>query len=80
MMVLANDFSDHLIFEPSKGLVHADLSLGELLSGGSWPLSQRHSYKGPYGQTGQYGKDEQPYSCISEEDFVEGLRKGFICF
>lgn len=77
---LANGILDHLIFEASKGLVHADLSVGELLSDGSWPLHQAPSHKGPYGQTGQYGKDEQPYSCISEAEFVEGLQKGYISF
>ncbi|KAI4124895.1 MAG: hypothetical protein LQ341_007024, partial [Variospora aurantia] len=75
----------HLIFEPSQSLVHADLSVGRFLSDGSWPVAgQKTSTKGPYGQsqttTGQYGKDEQPYSCISEREFVEGLRKGYISF
>ncbi|KAL8931840.1 MAG: hypothetical protein Q9216_007054 [Gyalolechia sp. 2 TL-2023] len=73
-------FINHLIFEPAKSLVHADLSIGELLSGGSWPSWQEPSSKGPYGQTGQYGKDEQAYSCISEDEFVEGLQKGYITF
>ncbi|KAL8936069.1 MAG: hypothetical protein Q9211_004362 [Gyalolechia sp. 1 TL-2023] len=73
-------FIDHLIFEPAKSLVHADLSVGELLSAGYWPSWQKPSSKGPYGQTGQYGKDEQAYSCISEDEFVEGLRKGYITF
>ncbi|KAL9017963.1 MAG: hypothetical protein Q9185_004708 [Variospora sp. 1 TL-2023] len=72
----------HLIFEPSQSLVHADLSVGRFLSDGSWPgVGQKTSTKGPYGQTtGQYGKNEQPYSCISEREFVEGLRKGYISF
>ncbi|KAL9006493.1 MAG: hypothetical protein Q9188_000730 [Gyalolechia gomerana] len=73
-------FIDHLIFEPAKSLVHADLSIGELLSAGSWPSWQEPSSKGPYGQTGQYGKDEQAYSCISENEFVEGLQKGYVTF
>ncbi|KAI4091107.1 MAG: hypothetical protein LQ344_004335 [Seirophora lacunosa] len=73
-------FIDHLIFEPWKSLVHADMSIGRFLSDGSWPLQQSWSTKGPYGQTGQYGKDEQPYSCISEAEFFEGLRKGYISF
>lgn len=76
----ANGLPDHLIFEPSKELVHADLSVGHLLSAGSWPLSESASSKGPYGQTGQYGKDEQPYSCISQQEFAEGLQKGYISF
>ncbi|KAL8653078.1 MAG: hypothetical protein Q9210_002306 [Variospora velana] len=73
-------FIDHHIFEPSKSLVHADMSVGRFLSDGSWPVSQNTSTKGPYGQTGQYGKNEQPYSCISETEFIEGLRKGYISF
>ena len=72
--------SDHFIFEPSKKLVHADLSVGEILSGGSWPAMPVPSSKGPYGQTGQYGKDERAYQCIHEEEFLEGLRKGYISF
>ncbi|KAL8734207.1 MAG: hypothetical protein Q9166_001693 [cf. Caloplaca sp. 2 TL-2023] len=73
-------FVGHFIFEPSKSLVHADLSVGEILSAGSWPVMPVSSYKGPYGQTGQYGKDERAYHCISEEEFAEGLRKGYVSF
>ncbi|KAL8840364.1 MAG: hypothetical protein Q9170_001379, partial [Blastenia crenularia] len=68
-------FIDHLIFEPAKSLVHADLSVAETLSAGTWPSWQKPSTKGPYGQTGQYGKEEQAYSCILEGELVEGLRK-----
>lgn len=60
--------------------MHADLSVGEMLSAGTWPLVQFPSSKGPYGQTGQYGKEERAYSCISEEEFAEGLEKGYISF
>ncbi|KAL9602192.1 MAG: hypothetical protein Q9219_002056 [cf. Caloplaca sp. 3 TL-2023] len=70
----------HLIFEPAKSLVHADLSLGRVLSAGTWPLWQEPSSKGPYGQTGQYGKEEQAYSCISESAFAVGLEKGYISY
>ncbi|KAL8781365.1 MAG: hypothetical protein Q9213_006020 [Squamulea squamosa] len=73
-------FINHFIFEPSKRLVHADLSVGEILSDGSWPVMPLPSSKGPYGQTGQYGKDERAYQCISEEEFLEGLQKGYISF
>ncbi|KAL8996455.1 MAG: hypothetical protein Q9169_004049 [Polycauliona sp. 2 TL-2023] len=69
-------YIDHFIFEPSKKLVHADLSVGEILSAGSWPVMAAPSSKGPYGQTGQYGKDERAYQCIYEEEFLEGLQKG----
>ncbi|KAL8883626.1 MAG: hypothetical protein Q9215_008122 [Flavoplaca cf. flavocitrina] len=73
-------YIDHFIFEPSKQLVHADLSLGEILSDGSWPVMAAPSSKGPYGQTGQYGKDERAYQCVHEEEFLEGLQKGYISF
>ncbi|KAL8754048.1 MAG: hypothetical protein Q9199_004604 [Rusavskia elegans] len=73
-------YIDHFIFEPSKKLVHADLSVGEILSAGSWPIMPVPSSKGPYGQTGQYGKDERAYQCIHEEEFLEGLQKGYISF
>ncbi|KAL8714843.1 MAG: hypothetical protein Q9220_001356 [cf. Caloplaca sp. 1 TL-2023] len=76
-------FIDNLIFEPAKSLVHTDLSTAELLSGGSWPPpgTRVPSSKGPYGQTGQYGKDGwASYSAVSEEDFEEGLERGYISF
>ena len=60
--------------------MHADLSIAEILSDGSWPVMAMPSSKGPYGQTGQYGKDERAYQCILEEEFLEGLHKGYISF
>ena len=38
------------------------------------------SSKDRMGQTGQYGKDERAYQCIHEEEFLEGLQKGYISF
>ncbi|KAL8737877.1 MAG: hypothetical protein Q9181_001249, partial [Wetmoreana brouardii] len=66
-------YIEHLIFEPSKDLVHGDFSVGGLLSDGSWPSMQMPSSKGPHGQTGQYGKEERPYTCISLTEFFDGL-------
>jgi len=71
---------DHLIFEPRCLLVHGNFELGEVLSEGTWPAESRPSSKGPYGQTGLYGKDEGPFSCLSEDSFAEGLRRGYISF
>lgn len=73
-------FINHWVFEPRHGLVHGNIEIGQALSDGSWPLSHTVSSKGPYGQTGLYGKDERPYSCISEKEFAEGLRDGYVSF
>ena len=69
--------------------------MGAALSDGLWPAQQTVSSKGPYGQTGLYGKTEEepegeeekyrwgfrgPYSCISEEEFWEGVAKGYVHF
>ena len=72
--------ADHWIFEPRDLLVHGNLELGNVLSDGSWPAENGPSSKGPYGQTGLYGKDQGPFSCVSEEYFAEGLRCGYVSF
>jgi len=66
------------LFEPQKHLVHGNVKVAEQLSGFTWPSSKSTSFKGPYGQTGLYGKDEEAYSCISEEDFFVGLKQRHI--
>lgn len=73
-------FINYWIFDPRHGQVHGNIELGQGLSDGSWPSSYSNSSKGPYGQTGLYGKDERPYSCISEEEFTIGLRHGYVSF
>ena len=73
-------FINHWIFEPRHGRVHGNIETGQALSNGSWPIAYTASCKGPYGQTGLYGKAERPYSCISEEDFAAGLRNGYIAY
>lgn len=44
------------------------------------PPSLPPSSKGPYGQTGLYGKDLGPYSCVSEDAFFEGVADGWVTF
>lgn len=73
-------FVNDWIFEPQRSLVHGNIEIGQALSDHTWPDHSSISSKGPYGQTGLYGKDERPYSCISEEAFAEGLRLGYVSF
>ena len=73
-------FIDNWIFEPRRSLVHGNLQMGEILSDGIWPHDKTPSYKGPYGQTGLYGKDDGPYECVTEEAFKQGLEKRYISF
>ena len=73
-------FINYWIFEPRRSLVHGNIAFGQAVSDDNWPSSSTMSYMGPYGQTGLYGKDEGPYSCISEEEFAEGLTRGYIAF
>lgn len=73
-------FINYWIFEPRRSLVHGNIALGRTLSDNTWPRTSAVSSMGPYGQTGLYGKDEGPYSCISEEEFWEGLDRGHISF
>ena len=51
-------FVNYWIFEPRRGLVHGNIEMGQVLSEGAWPRAWWVSGKGPYGQTGLYGKDE----------------------
>ncbi len=73
-------FIENWIFEPKRFLVHGNLELGETVSDGFWPSEKRQSGKGPYGQTGLYGKVDGPYECISEEIFKAGLERRYISF
>lgn len=72
-----SSLADHWIFEPRYHCVHGNVDLGELLSEQTWPVEKSISSKGPYGQTGLYGKDQGPYSCITESDFIEGLQRSY---
>lgn len=66
------------IFEPKHSLVHGNLQFGTAVSDGAWPSEKRQSGKGPYGQTGLYGKDDGPYECVTEETFKLGLERRYI--
>lgn len=73
-------FIENLIFEPRRFQVHGNFDLAEVVSDGAWPSEKMPSSKGPYGSTGLYGKDEGPYVSVSEEVFMQGLRKGYVSF
>ncbi len=62
--------------------MHGNLDLAEVLSDFTWPTVKAISGKGPYGRTGIYGpgKDEGPYSYISEGTFREGLQRSYVSF
>lgn len=66
------------IFEPLNHRVHGNFDVAEALSDFTWPVSKLPSGKGPYGQTGLYGKEERPYSSVSEEDFADGLERRLV--
>ncbi|KAI9845825.1 MAG: hypothetical protein M1837_004505 [Sclerophora amabilis] len=70
----------HWIFQPKHRLVHGNFDLAEVSSDFSWPSGKKASGKGPYGSTGIHGKDENPYSCVSEDVFREGLLRGYVSF
>lgn len=73
-------FIENWIFEPKYRSVHGNLEIGEAVSDGLWPSDKNHSSKGPYGQTGLYGKEEGPYECVSEDTFKKGLERRYISF
>ncbi|KAF2085667.1 hypothetical protein K490DRAFT_58553 [Saccharata proteae CBS 121410] len=68
------------IFEPHLRLVHGDLAIGELNSGGLWPVEREPSRKGPYGSTGLYGKDEEEgvFEMVGEREFLRGWGRGWV--
>lgn len=73
-------FIGNWIFEPRSFLVHGNLKIGETVSDGHWPSEKRQTGKGPYGQTGLYGKADGPYECITEDVFKAGLERWYISF
>ena len=73
-------FVDNWIFEPRCFLVHGDFGSRVIASQGLWLPERCHSSKGPYGQTGLYGKDDSPYESISEANFIGGLEKRYVQF
>lgn len=73
-------FVNNWIFEPRQYHVHGNLDVANAVSDGRWPPNKIWSSKGPYGQTGLYGKDEGPYQVVSEDVFKQGLRKYYVSF
>ena len=73
-------FVDNWIFEPRYFLVHGDFDSRVIASQGLWLPERCHSSKGPYGQTGLYGKDDSQYESISEANFIDGLEKHYVQF
>ena len=73
-------FIKNWIFEPRHHRVHGNLKPAELISCGTWPIDKSRSSKGPYGQTGLYGKDEGPYEAVSEDVFKQGLSRYLVAF
>lgn len=66
------------IFQPEKKLVHGDFTLAEIRSNGRWPESRQSSTRGPYGNTGTYGKEEGLWDAVSEDAFTEAVTRGWI--
>ena len=73
-------FINNWIFEPRRFRVHGNLEVAEAVSHGSWPREKLSSGKGPYGQTGLYGKVEGPYEIVSEDAFKQALDKHYVSF
>ena len=73
-------FINNWIFEPRHYRVHGSLDVAEVVSDGRWPPNKNWSSKGPYGQTGLYGKDEGPYEVVSEDIFKQGLSRHYVSF
>ena len=73
-------YINNWIFEPRRYRVHGNLDVAEVASDGGWPIDKSRSSKGPYGQTGLYGKVEGPYEVVSEDVFKQGLNKHYISF
>lgn len=65
------------IFDPRNGIVHGDFSLAEISSNGVWPSIYETSGKGPYGSTGVYGKTDSSWICVSEDELVRAVEKGW---
>jgi hypothetical protein len=66
------------IFEPHMNHVHGDFQLAEVSSGGAWPTTTGISKKGPYGSSGLYEKEEEVFSRVDEDDFMNGLQCRYI--
>ena len=71
-------FLEDCIFEPGSLSVHGDFNSARLSSGGLWPQSACKSRGIVYGSLGTYySSGEERFHCISEAEFLHGIRTGF---
>ncbi|RPA96059.1 hypothetical protein L873DRAFT_1695904 [Choiromyces venosus 120613-1] len=70
------------LFDTKAKLVHGNYKSAKVVSEMGWAPLEHVSLKGPYGATGLYGDDDVKgeWSAISEEEFWEGMRWGFVKF
>ncbi|CAZ83930.1 unnamed protein product [Tuber melanosporum] len=70
------------LFDTKTRLVHGNYKSAKVVSEMGWGPVEHVSLKGPYGATGLYGDDDVKgeWSAISEEEFWEGMRWGFVKF
>ena len=69
-------------FDTKARLVHGNYKSAKTISEMGWEPVEHVSLKGPYGATGLYGDEDVKveWSAISEEEFWEGMRLGFVKF
>ena len=68
------------IFEPRNFRVHGNFLTPIVASGGLWLPEKSYSSKGPFGQTGLYGKVPGPYESVSEDLFRAALETNYVRF
>ena len=70
------------LFDTKTRLVHGNYKSAKTVSEMGWGPLEHVPLKGRYGATGLYGDDdiEEEWSAISEEEFWEGVRRGFVKF
>ena len=70
------------LFDTKTRLVHGNYKSAKTVSEMGWRPLEHVSLKGPYGATGLYGDEDikGEWSAISESEFWEGMRWGFVKF
>ncbi|PWW72229.1 hypothetical protein C7212DRAFT_366546 [Tuber magnatum] len=70
------------LFDTKTRLVHGNYKSAKMVSEMGWGPKEHPSLKGPYGATGLYGDDDVKgeWSAISEAEFWDGMRWGFVKF
>ncbi|KAH9826737.1 translation elongation factor Tu, partial [Teratosphaeria destructans] len=63
--------------EDVHALVHGDFTMPAIRSAGAWPPVKHGSTRGPYGQTGTYGKEES-WDAVGEQEYLTAVRKGWV--